>query len=133
MASPAGVAVPVPARSIERFFEICLLGMLASGYFAVLGSGFLDLPVAVLVACALVVRVLFLMGIVRLNVPPKLVTILTLLYIGFYPLDYTFVSREFIPATVHLVFFLAVTKLLTARSDRDFSFLRVVAFLELLA
>ena len=133
MASPAGVAVPAPARSIDRFFEICLLGMLASGYFAVLGSGFLDLPVAVLVACALLVRVLFLTGIVRLDVPPKLVTVLTLLYIGFYPLDYSFVSREFIPATVHLVFFLAVTKLLTARSDRDFSFLRVVAFLELLA
>ena len=35
-------------RIVNRFFEFSLLGMLAAGYFAVLGSGFLDWPTAAL-------------------------------------------------------------------------------------
>ena len=54
-------------------------------------------------------------------------------YIGFYPIDYFFLSRAFIPAAIHLVFFVAVVKILTGRSNRDYLFLKVIAFLELLA
>jgi protein-glutamine gamma-glutamyltransferase len=133
MASIAGVGGPSPARNIDRLFEYSLLGMLASGFFAVLGSGFLDLPTAVVMTCALVARVLILSDLLPLHASPRFVTALTLAYIGFYPLDYLFISREFVPATVHLVFFLAVTKLLTARSERDYGLVKVVAFLELLA
>ncbi len=133
MASVAGAGGPSPARNIDRFFEYSLLGMLASGFFAVLGSGFLDLPTAAVMTCALVARVLILSDLLPLNASPRLVTAITLAYIGFYPLDYLFLSREFVPATVHLVFFLAVTKLLTARSERDYALVTIVAFLELLA
>ena len=133
MASAAGVAGPPPARNIDRFFEYSLLGMLASGFFAVLGSGFLDLPTAAVMTCGLVARVLTLSDLLPLNASPRFVTAITLAYIGFYPLDYLFLSREFVPATVHLVFFLAITKLLTARSERDYGLVKIVAFLELLA
>ena len=43
-----------------------------------------------------------------------------------------YVSREFIPATVHLVCFLSVVRILSARTNRDYFFVKVLAFLELL-
>jgi transglutaminase-like putative cysteine protease len=133
MGPSARISGPSPARNIDRFFEYSVLGMLASGFFAVLGSGFLDLVSAVVMTVALIARVLMLSGLLPIYTSPRLVTALTLAYIGFYPVDYVFLSREFVPATVHLVFFLAVTKLLTASSERDYSLVKVVAFLELLA
>jgi hypothetical protein len=53
--------------------------------------------------------------------------------VGFFPLDYFFISRAFIPSTVHLVFFLAVIQILTSRTNRDYFFMATIAFLELLA
>jgi transglutaminase-like putative cysteine protease len=61
------------------------------------------------------------------------VTAVTLAYVGFYPLDYFFISDAFIPSAVHLVFFVAVVKILTGQTNRDYLFLKVIAFLELLA
>jgi transglutaminase-like putative cysteine protease len=58
---------------------------------------------------------------------------LTLVYVGFFPLDYFVLSRTFIQSTVHLVFFLAVIQILTSRSNRDYFFMATIAFLELLA
>jgi transglutaminase-like putative cysteine protease len=133
MGSSGRVPGPSPARNIDRFFEYSVLGMLASGFFAVLGSGFLDLPSAVIMVSALIVRVLILTELIPFRAPARLVTALTVAYIGFYPVDYLFLSREFVPATVHLVLFLAVTKLLTASSERDYNLVKIVAFLELLA
>jgi transglutaminase-like putative cysteine protease len=120
-------------RSVERLFEFSLLGMVACGYLAVAGSGYLDLPTLLLTACALLVRCLLILGTVRFEPSPTTLNAITLAYVGFYPLDYLFISREFLPATVHLVFFLAVTRILTARTERDFSYLKLIGFLELLA
>ena len=47
--------------------------------------------------------------------------------------DYFLLSRDFLAATVHLLFFLAVMKILTAKSNRDYLYTAVIAFLELLA
>jgi transglutaminase-like putative cysteine protease len=128
-----GNGTPAPARSVERLFEFCVLGMVACGYFAVAGSGYLDLPTILLTAAALVVRTFISSGVFRAPITPMAVNVLTLAYIGFYPIDYLFLSKEFLPATVHLVFFLAITKVVTATTDRDFSYLKVVSFLELMA
>ena len=54
-------------------------------------------------------------------------------FVAFYPLDYFYFSRAFLPATVHFIFFLLVCKVLTARSTRDFTYLKLLAALELLA
>ena len=118
---------------MEKFFEFSLLGLLASGFLAVAGSGYLDLPTILITAIALVVRMLHLAGILDLELPPVMVTVATLVYIGFYPIDYFYISQAFTPAAVHLVFFVAVVKILTARTNRDFLLLKVIAFLELLA
>ena len=54
-------------------------------------------------------------------------------YAAFFALDYFLLSRDFLSATVHLLFFLAVMKILTARTNRDYLYTAIIAFLELLA
>ncbi len=130
MASDASRASP---RVVERFFEFSLLGMLAAGYFAVVGSGYLDWPTATLTLVGLCLRALMVAGVVEFEFSGRWVTGATLLYAGFYPLDYLYVSESFLRATVHLVFFLAVMKVLTARTNRDYTFVKVIAVLELMA
>ncbi len=119
--------------TVDRFFEYSLLGMLASGYLAVLGSGFLDPPAAVLAGLALAWRGLMIAGLVRLHLTGRMVAVATLFYAAFYPVDYFFLSQDFLRATIHMVFFLAALRILTATTPRDFFFVEVIAFLELLA
>src|SRR3979411_2074385 len=118
---------------VDRFFEFSLLGLLTSGYLAVVGSGYLDAPTVVLAALALMLRGLLVAGVLRLRIPAALVAAATLGYMGFYFVDYAFISRSFLPATFHLVFFIASVKILTATTNRDYFFVKVIAFLELLA
>ncbi|MBI5085817.1 MAG: DUF3488 domain-containing protein [Acidobacteria bacterium] len=131
-------------RTIRRFHEFSLLGMLAGGYFALLlaggapaagapGMGALDLPTALAGAAALLARALMALGLMHLRIGNRWVAAATLLYIVFYPLDYLYVSHDFLTATVHLVVFVAVVKILTAATPRDFLLVKVIAFLELLA
>src|SRR5580704_7520389 len=122
-----------PVLPADRFFEFSLLGLLTSGFLAVVGSGYLDAPTTVITAVALIIRALISAGLFRLDLPSGVVTAVTLAYVGFYPLDYFFISQSFIPSAVHLVFFVAVVKILTGHTNRDYLFLKVIAFLELLA
>ena len=121
------------AAAVERFFQFALWGLVVSGYLAVAGSGYLDAPTVILTGAGLLLRALLISGALRFYISPKLVVALTLAYVGFFPLDYFFLSRAFIQATVHLVFFLAVIQILTSRTNRDYFFMAMIAFLELLA
>ena len=129
--NPSGVTVA--PRIVNRFFEFSLLGMLAAGYFAVLGSGFLDWPTAALTLLGLCARALVVAGVITIEPPPRVVAALAITYIGFFPVDYYYISGTFLSATVHMVFFLAVLKLLTAKTARDFGYLKAIAGLELIA
>jgi transglutaminase-like putative cysteine protease len=121
------------AVSVERFFQFSLLGLVASGYLAVAGSGYLDTPTIVLTAAGLMLRGLLIYGFVQFELSERSSTLITIGYTGFYLLDYFLLSREFLTATVHLVFFLAVMKILTAKTNRDHLYTASIAFLELLA
>src|SRR6516165_644129 len=124
----AGAAVRV-----ERFFQFSLLGLVASGYLAVAGSGYLDTPTIILTTVGLLLRAALIFGLLRLNLSDRLTTIVTVAYAVFFVADYFLLSRDFLAATVHLLFFLAVMKILTARTNRDYLYTAVIAFLELLA
>src|SRR5579863_2941358 len=121
------------AVSVERFFQFSLLGLVASGYLAVAGSGYLDTPTVVLTAGGLLLRGLLVCGFFRRDLSDRAVTFATLGYMAFFALDYFLLSRDLLTATVHLVFFLAVVKILTAITNRDYLYTAVIAFLELLA
>ena len=121
------------ASPVEKFFEFSLLGLLTSGFLAVAGSGYLDAPTIILTSAALLARILSSAGMLRIDLSPGVVTAVTLAYIGFYPIDYFYLSQAFTPAAIHLVFFVAIVKILTARTNRDYLLLKLIAFLELLA
>jgi transglutaminase-like putative cysteine protease len=126
------VAAPAP-RVIHRFHECSLLGMLAAGYGAVVASGYLDWPSALLGLFGLVVRALMVAEVIAFRLPARVVAAFAIGYMGFFPLDDYYVSGTFLAATVHMVFFLAVLKLLTARTSRDYGYLKAIAGLELIA
>src|ERR1700722_18946396 len=98
------------AVSVERFFQFSLLGLVASGYLAVAGSGYLDAPAIVLTAAGLLLRALILAGIVRLQISSRAVTIACVCYAAFFWADYLLFSRSLSEAAAHLIFFLAVMK-----------------------
>src|SRR4029077_4807562 len=124
----AGAAV-----SVERFFQFSLLGLVASGYLAVAGSGYLDLATVALTTAGLGLRGLLICGLFRFTISERTSTAVTVAYAAFFVADYFLLSRDFLSATVHLLFFLAVMKILTARSNRDYLYTAVIAFLVLLA
>jgi hypothetical protein len=129
MSRPAASA----AQAARRFFEASQLGLLASGYGAVVGSGELDWPAALLLGAALLLRALAVGGRIQLAIPPRITAALTVAYIAFFPLDYLYVSQSFLKATVHLIFYVAAVKVLTARTPRDFNFLKLIAAMELMS
>jgi hypothetical protein len=120
-------------RAISRTLEYALLGMLAAGYLAVLGSGLLDWPATLFGAAGLILRALMTAGVVTFQMPARVTAALALHYLGFFPVDWNYLSGSFLLATVHMVFFLAVLKLITAKTARDFGYLKVIAGLELVA
>jgi len=120
------------SATIERFFQFSLLGLVSSGSLAVAGSGSLDKPTMALAAAALIWRLATLAGWTSANLPRTWISAAALLTLGFYPLDWLYVSRGFLPATVRLVCLLAAWLLLAARTGRDYGLLVMIAFIELL-
>lgn len=118
---------------LPRYYELAVLGLVGSGFLALAGSEYLDWPTVALTAAGLLLRLLSTCGWLKFQIPARAITWATLLYIGFFGVDYLWISREFLPATVHLVCFLAVVKILTTRTRRDYFFLKIIALLELLA
>jgi transglutaminase-like putative cysteine protease len=123
---------PVP-RVVDRVFEFSLLGMLAAGYFAVAGSGYLDWPISALALAALGFRALTCAGLIDFVIPNRFAAAFMVLAIGFFPFDAWLVSGSLFMASIHLVCFLAVLKVVTAKTSRDYAYLKMIAILELLA
>jgi len=121
------------ANPLEQFFQFALLGMIASGYGAVVSSGTLDAPTLLVTGAAILARLGIAAGLFRFALSERAATLLAIAYIGFYPLDYFYLSEEFLTSTVHLVFFISAVLLLKASSARDYRLLELVAFLQMLA
>jgi transglutaminase-like putative cysteine protease len=115
------------------FFEFSLLTMLASGYLAMAGSGALDWASLLAAGAAIVLRALRLLDVFRFDLPPRWISLATLAYILFFPLDYYVISKDFLAATIHLVVFVASVKIVSAQTRRDFFFVKIIALLEMLA
>jgi len=127
--------MPTEARAnpLEQFFQFALLGMIAAGYGAVVSSGTLDWPTVLLTGAAIVARLGIATGLLRFTLSESTATVLAVAYIGFYPLDYFYLSGEFLTSTVHLVFFVSSVLLLKASTPRDYKLLELIAFLQMLA
>jgi transglutaminase-like putative cysteine protease len=117
---------------VERFFQFSLLGLVASGFFALAGSRSLDRPTLWLTLLALALRGAMVAGWVKMAIPLRAVSAAAIGYVVFYPVDFYFLSRDFFTATLHGVCFLAAVKILTAQVNRDYLYTAAVAFIELI-
>ena len=59
--------------------------------------------------------------------------LLSLAYIFVFLFDFSALSRSFISACIHLVLFLQIVKLYQEKSDRDYFYLIVLSFMQVLA
>lgn len=121
------------AVSVERFFQFSMLGLITSGYFALAGSGYLDRPTLILTFCGLLIRAGMAAGFLRIEIPVHIVSLTALGYVAFFPIDFYFISHDFLSTTVHGVCFLATIKILTAQSNRDYVYTGVISFIELIS
>ncbi len=117
------------SRSVDLFFEFSTLGLVLCGYLAMLSTGTLDVPTSAVVCSALLYRAVSLFGLAPQRLPGWLIGALTAVSIALYPADIFWWSGDFIQATVHLIFFLALVKLLSAQGNRDHLALLVLSFL----
>lgn len=129
-----------PADPIDRFFDISLFCLLATGFITVATTGQLDPFIMALMALPLTVRAWMLARGRCWDFSDGFVKTLAIVYIPFYFLDIAVLqaSAENLPqrilmATVHLVFFAAVILLFSARRLRDYFYLAALAFAQMLA
>ena len=119
--------------AIERYFEVALYLLVLTGFATLASTGELDLPTMGLAGGAILFRGYCVATRRSLLIPERWTTILTLAYVAFYVADYLVISRAFVSSAVHLVLFVLVVRLFSARRDRDYYFLAVIAFLMVLA
>jgi transglutaminase-like putative cysteine protease len=127
---PTAASVTSAATS---FLDWTVLAMLLAGFLAVATSGELDLATTVLTASAFLFRALMIAGIIRLQVSQTLTNAITTVIVVFLAADYWLFSRSFAGTTLHFIFVVAAAKLLTAKTPRDYSYLKIIAALEILA
>jgi len=120
-------------RAIRRYFDVALYLLVLTGFGTLASTGSLDLPTVAAVSLVLFVRGYLLAKQREAVMPAKWTTYLTLGYVVFYLVDYTFISGSFIGATVHLVLFGMLVRLFSLQKDRDHYTLSILAFLMVLA
>ncbi len=119
--------------ALERYFQIALYVLVLTGFATLASTGGLGVGPALGVALALLLRGFLLITGRELLLPERWTSSLTIAYVVFYLVDYFAISRAFLGSTVHLVLFVLVLRLFSARRDRDDYFLAVIAFLMVLA
>jgi protein-glutamine gamma-glutamyltransferase len=125
--------------TVERFFQFSLLGMLASGFLALAGSGNLDWATQIVLMAALIARAAKISGWSpwdlnkAFDLSTRTIAGWTLAAVCFYPLDGWLLSGSALAAALHLAVILTVLKLVTAKTTRDFLYLKVIAVMELVA
>jgi protein-glutamine gamma-glutamyltransferase len=141
--SPRAFGSPVSA--IQRYFEISLYLLVATGILAVVSTGKLDLISTLVPAAALIYKGVRLWRGRGPELSHRVATWLVLLYFLFFPVDLWFFSRDQaaiapnptmyagLLAAIHLMLFAALVRLYSARTNRDFVFLAVLGFTAILS
>jgi transglutaminase-like putative cysteine protease len=121
------------AVSITFYLRIALYFMVASGFVTLASTGQLDFPTMVVVSAAVLYRGYLLLRGSTLLLKEAWTTGLTLAITAFFVFDFFLLTGGFVTATVHFVLLLMIVRLLSARRNRDYVFLAVLAFLMVLS
>ena len=123
-------SVPVPA--VGPLFEWSLLGMLATSHLALLSSDVRDLLISVVAIGAILIRAAQVAGWLRFQISAGLATILALLALATAGVEY-WATANFVSAAIHLAGLMSFLVTIRATTPRDFFFVKLVTFFQLLA
>src|SRR5271168_3384412 len=134
MASAAQTTAP-PLPALQRYFEISLFLLVATGVLAVVTTGKLDVFSTFVPCAALIYKGVRLWHGRGPELSSRVATGLVLAYFLFFPADLWEFSRNLagnapnpilyaaLLAAVHLMLFAILVRLFSARTNRDFAFL----------
>jgi hypothetical protein len=118
---------------MQRYFQISCHGLMLTAFFALAFTGRLDAPSIVIFSTGMAISV----DRTIKGRPPALSArgafLLSCAYILFFLFDTLVISRSFIPAAIHLVLFLQLAKLYQEKTDKDYLYLIILSFLQILA
>lgn len=125
--------------SVQRYFEISLLLMVTMGFLTVATTGKLDAVSIIVVSVALGIKLWSYFRGVDYTLRPKTVTRISIFYIFFYGLDFLIFAGgptpvdRLLAATVHLVLFIVVILVFSARTYRNYGYSAALSFAMMLA
>jgi protein-glutamine gamma-glutamyltransferase len=143
MASAAQTVAP-PLPAVQRYFEVSLFLLVATGILSIVSTGKLDLLSVLIPSVALIYKGVRMQRGLGPEISPRAATWLVLGYFLFFPLDLWVLSRglaEGAPnpplyaallSAIHLILFATLVRLYSARSNRDYAFLAVLAVASML-
>ena len=143
MASAAHTTAP-PLPAVQRYFEVSLFLLVATGVLAIVSTGKLDIISVLIPSVALIYKGIRMQRGRGPEITPRLATWLVIGYFLFFPLDLWVLSRglaESAPnpplyaallSAIHLIIFATLVRLFSARSNRDYAFLAVLAVASML-
>ena len=138
--APLASVGPGARDAVDRYFEVSLFGLLATGFLTLAATGRMDLFTLAVMGLALAGRAVLLWQGNSFLLTPQWVTRLTLAYLPFFFFDFVFLRagavnllERLLMATIHLLFFAAVVKLFSASQTRDYVYLAALAFAQMLA
>jgi transglutaminase-like putative cysteine protease len=118
---------------MQRYFQISVHALIVSAFIALALTGRLDGPSILLFTIGLAISVYRTVK----RMPPLLSSrgafYLSCVYIFFFLFDTFMLSGSFIPAAIHLVLFLELAKLYQEKTDKDYLYLIILSFLQVLA
>ena len=118
---------------MRRYFQISCHALMFSAFAALALTGRLDLPSIMLFAAGLGVSVYRTVKSLPAPLSPRGAFVLSCCYILFFLFDMFILSGSFIPASIHLVLFLQLAKLYQEKADKDYLYLIILSFLQILA
>ena len=119
--------------AIEVYFQVSLFLLIVTGFVTLASTGKLDFASVLFVGLALILRGYSIWRRRDFRIPDRVLSYLGLIYILVYVADFFLISDNFVQATVHLVLFGMVMKLFSIQRDRDYMYLAILAFLEVLS
>ncbi len=121
------------ASAVERYFQISLFLLVATGFLTLIATRRLDSLSVLFVILALLLRGYLLLQGRELKIPEKWTNYFTLIYVLVFVVDLFLISGSYVTASVHLVLFSLVVKLFSIQRERDYLYLAVLSFLAVLA
>lgn len=124
--------------SVQRYFEVSLLLMLGTAFLTLAATGKLSPALILLFLGALGIKLwTYARGELGYRLRPRTVTSLSIAYLIFFVFDLLLLgsggpAQRLLPASVHLVLFITVIKIFSARRYRDYGYLAALSFLMML-